>query len=153
MMNWWLSPKRWRRDLTPFLWLCPFHHLTSKVAVFISSSLKNAVDQKWERLGSGHLISSLILWPYLPGWEAGKCNITVWLERRGNSFGDQCMCIYPHVKHYQTDHVLGHERNPNQHKRRENHTICIHYLQHNPSRHSQQKLVPIPKSLYKNSLK
>ena len=33
------------------------------------------MDQKWKRLESGQFTSSLILGPYLPGWEAGKCNM------------------------------------------------------------------------------
>ena len=49
----------------------------------------------------------------MPGQDAGKYNMTVCIERRGNSFDDQHMYILSSVKHYQTDHVLGHKGNLN----------------------------------------
>lgn len=53
----------------------------------------------------------------MPGQDAGKYNMTVCIERRGNSFDDQHMYILSSVKHYQTDHVLGHKGNLNQCKK------------------------------------
>ena len=67
------------------------------------------MDQKWKRLESGQFTSSLILGPYLLGWEAGKCNMC---RKKRNSFGGQHLFIYPCVKCYQTEHGLGHENNP-----------------------------------------
>lgn len=87
-------------------------------------------------------VDNLLLWPYLSGRETRKCYLVVFVERRGNSFCEQHMYIYPCVKH-QTDHVWGPEGNLNQHKAG-NHISHIHCLQHNPSRKSQKKLVPTP---------
>ena len=41
----------------------------------------------------------------------GSLGNVICIERKGSSFGDQHVYIYPRVKRYQTDHVLGHERN------------------------------------------